>query len=372
MKIGIDIRSLMNGRYSGVGWYTFNLLDNLFKIDQENHYILFYNSSRPVELPKFDHPNVSYYGSRWPNKLFNLSLNFFSYPQLDKLIGGVDVFFSPNLHFISCSKGCRLVLAVHDLSFYLFPEFFTLKSRWWHRLILAKNILLRADIILTDSFSTKQDLVNQLAIKEQKVAVINLGVSGNFFNLAGDKISAVKQKYNLPEKFILFLGTIEPRKNVAGLIEAFNQLDSDRQLVIAGSHGWKTRLVDKLAQGNNKILFLNYVEEGDKPYLYHLADLFVYPSYYEGFGLPILEAMAAGCPVIAGSNSSQGEVLGDAGLLVNAFDVKEIKTAIESILLDDNLRQELKRRGQERAKNFIWEKTAQETLKIFQANLKAP
>ncbi len=129
MRIGIDIRCLMNDRYSGVSWYAYNLLKNLFESDRDNRYVLFYNSSKRVVLPEFNYDNVKYSGYRYPNKLLNLSLNFFSYPRIDKLIGGVDLFFVPNLHFIAWSDKCKRILTVHDLSFLRFRWIFSGAAR---------------------------------------------------------------------------------------------------------------------------------------------------------------------------------------------------------------------------------------------------
>lgn len=366
MKIGIDIRCLMNGRYSGVGWYAFNLLRNLFKLDRQNEYVLFYNSGKPVELPVWDYPNVKFCGFHYPNKLFNLSLNFFSRPYLDKLIGGADIFFSPNLHFSSVSSAGRSLVVVHDLSFLAYPRFFTLKQQLWHQLILKKNILSRAEMIVTDSQSTKQDLINLLGIKPEKIQVVYLGVSEKYqAEIDTEELARVREKYQLPEKFFLSIGTIEPRKNLSSAIKALQRLGWPADLVVIGEEGWKCRPVKKLMAGQENIHQLGYLDEGDKPAVYGLAIGLLYPSYYEGFGLPILEAMASGCPVIAGNNSSQGEVLEDCGLLVDPYNLAEISTAIELLMTDGSLRNKLIGQGKARAKEFNWARTAREILNIF-------
>ncbi|MFA5029556.1 MAG: glycosyltransferase family 1 protein [Patescibacteria group bacterium] len=363
MRIGVDVRCLMQQEYSGVSWYTFNLLENLFKLDQKNEYQLFYNSSKKVFLPKFDQANIGYRGFRFPNKLFNLAVNFGNWPKIDKLIGGTEVFFVPNLHFIALSQKTSRLITVHDLSFLRCPEFFTLRSRLRHWLIVLKKIINQADLIFADSDNTKQDLVELLKIKEEKIKVIYLGTKLTPASIE-DK-ERVRTKYHLPQKFILYLGTLEPRKNVPGIIRAYQLLAAEEELVIAGAAGWKTGEIYRLAKGNDKIKFFDYVAEEDKAALYSLARAFVYPSYYEGFGLPLLEAMACGCPVIGGGNSSQGEVVADAGLLVDAYNVREISLALESLLGDEGLRRLLIDRGLTRAKEFTWEKTAQEVLNIF-------
>jgi len=364
----------MNKNYSGVSYYTFNLLKAIFALDKENQYLLFYNSSKKVDLPEFNQPNVKYVGFHWPNKIFNLALNFFNEPKIDKLIGGVDIFFAPNLHFVAWSENCKKVIAVHDLSFLRFPEFFNFKMRLWHKLILWKNILGQADMITADSENTKNDLIELLKIPEGKIKVVYLGVSEEFRVLAKDdiRLENARKKHNLPEKFILYLGTLEPRKNIESIVEAYNLFSPPYEggdqrggydLVIAGGVGWKAKNIFKLAKKNSRIKFIGYVD--DRPALYNLASLFVYPSYYEGFGLPLLEAMACGCPVIAGANSSQGEVVGDAGLLVDPYNINEIKKAMEILLANNELRDDFMKSGLERAKEFTWQKTAEKVLESF-------
>ena len=179
MKIGVDARCLMNGNYSGVSWYAYHLLENIFQLDRANEYILFYNSSKKVQLPEFKYANVSWRGFRYPNKLLNVSLLLSDRPRINKLIGGVDVFFTPNLHFIALSGKCKKAMAVHDLSFIRYPRFFDLKMRWWHRLILRKNIIGRADLIVADSENTRNDLISLLKIprpEKSRLSIWELGM----------------------------------------------------------------------------------------------------------------------------------------------------------------------------------------------------
>lgn len=366
MKIGFDGRSLMNKNYSGVSFYAWQLLRALLALDQTNQYLVFYNSLKKVALPAFGQANADYRGFHFPNKLFNLSLLLFNQPKLDQLLGGVDIFFSPNLHFLSWSKPCRKVMVVHDLSFLAFPGWFDLKRRWWHYLILRKKFLEQADLLIADSFSTKDDLVDFLKIKPEKIVVAYPGVDERFQVIASqEELKRVKNKYNLPEKFILFLSTLEPRKNLAGVMAAFKLLKGDYQLLIVGGRGWKDKKILDLAQNQPRIKFLGYLAEADKPALYNLADLLIYPSFYEGFGLPPLEAMACGTPAILGNNSSQKEAVAGAGLLVDPFNLTEIKEAMTAALFDQNLRKELIERGLERVKRFTWQNTAKAVLEAL-------
>ena len=356
----------MAENYSGVAWYAFNLLQALLALDKNNQYIFFYNNAKPVNLPVFNQSNVSYRGFQYSNKLLSLSFNFLNRPKIDKMIGGVDVFFMPNINFCALSSNCRRVITVHDLSFLRYPYFYTLKSRLWHQNLLAKKIIQQADAIIAVSDSTKNDLIDLLNIEAGKIKVIAEGVDGKFQPTDNQiELARVKKRYKLPEKFLLFLGTLEPRKNIESIISAFNQLKTDHYLVIGGDRGWKSKTIRDLAAKNAKIKIIGYVAEEDKRGLYSLADIFVYPSYYEGFGLPLIEAMACGVPVIAGSNSSQAEVINSAGLLVDPYNVNEIKQAIEFILQDEVLRDKLIKNGLARAKAYNWAKTAQATLDVF-------
>jgi len=379
MRIGFDIRCLMNKKYSGVSWYAFNLLNALLAIDQKNEYVLFYNSAKPVSLPKFAQPNARLVDFHWPNKLFNSLLIFFDWPKLDQLIGGCDIFFTPNLHFVSWSDRCKKIVVIHDLSFWVNPVWFTLKQRLWHKLILNTKIVQTADVIIADSYSTKNDLVDLLGIRPEKIRVVYLGMTNDQLPITNEIFNTklhdeILDKYHITHPFFLFVGTIEPRKNVLGIIKAWQKLNQDVGLVLAGNWGWKIGkmtndqfpITNSNAEKNKKIKFLGYVPEEDKAALYQSATALIYPSYYEGFGLPILEAMASGCPVICGNNSSQGEVLGDCGLMVNSDNINEISRAMELMLEDGDLRQDFIRRGMERAKEFTWLKTAQQVLEIFE------
>jgi len=374
MTIGVDIRCLMNSKYSGVSLYTLNLLMALIESDQTNQYKLFYNSAKPVALPEFKAANVELVSYHWPNKLFNFSLNFFNRPRLDKLVGGCDIFFLPNLSFAPVSDSRRLVLTIHDLSFLAYPAFFNFKQRLWHKLILQKGIINRADQIITDSLSTKNDLVDLLGVRPEKITVVYLGVENKYFNcLPDEELARIKNKYKLPKKFFLFVGTIEPRKNLLGLIEAWQPLKDRASLVLAGAWGWKNQEIKKLKNQeystSGGLLFLDYVDEADKPALYQLATALAFPSFYEGFGLPVLEAMAMGVPVVCSNTSSLPEVAGVAALYADPNNIGAWTHQLAEVLKNKKTANELRERGLARAKEFSWEKTAAATFKVYREAL---
>ncbi|RJR31321.1 glycosyltransferase family 1 protein [Candidatus Parcubacteria bacterium] len=357
MRIGIDIRSLAEKNYSGIPFFTLNLLENLFKIDKENTYLLFCNSKGKAALPEFKHPNAKVLKFNYPNKFFNLSMAFFGFPKIDKLLGGLDVFILPNWLFYSIGDKTRLVTVAHDLAFKKYPGFFSPKQRLWHRLINPKKIFKKSDRIVAISESTKNDLIKDLGITEQKIKLIYPGItdSGNKIN---ETTESVRKKYDLPENFILFVGTIEPRKNLSALISACRQLNL--HVVVAGSLGYKAKsfLADK------DIIYIGYVPESEKSALYSLAKVFVYPSFYEGFGFPPLEAALCGTPVICGCNSSLPEVAGDFAVMVDPYNVEELKNAINQVLTG-NIKDHTQQIKERLLLKYNWQHAAQMFLEVI-------
>lgn len=367
MRIAVDIRPLLEPQKAGVSLYTLNLVRWLVKRGA-NEYKLFCNSYGrpfPEDAPPED-INVRHYRRRWPNKLLNGCFTAFGFPGIDSMVRGADVLYLPNLNF--AAAGCPMVLTVHDLSFHRYPEFFSPKQRLWHRLIDTHRLLKKASIVVAVSKHTKDDIVETFGVDESRIRIVTPAVSGEFKPRDDKRISAVRSEYDLPERFILYLGTLEPRKNIEGLIRAFDIAESDVDLVIAGGTGWMYDRIFQAAERSKKrgrIRFLDYVAEWDKPALYSAAEAFAYPSFYEGFGMPALEAMACGTPVIASHASSLGEVVGDAGLLVNPANREEIAYAIDSIINDKALRDRFRAKGMERASSFSWEKGAIELERAF-------
>lgn len=372
MKIGIDIRSLMSPVRTGVGEYTCQLLGAIFKLDKVNQYFLFYNSYSDFSknIPKWEQENVHYIHTRWPNKLLNFSLKMMRRPHLDSLITKInkeklDIFFSPNPYFTAVSKKSKFILTLHDLSFEYFPEFCSTKQKLW--VIDTKKQCQRADLILAVSENTRRDAICKYGIAPEKIKVLYPGISchpeNNHRSLA---------KYNLPNKLILFLATIEPRKNIIGIIEAFeksySRLPLPYSLVIAGPNGWHYDKVYKRAQTSplrDKIKFLGYVDADDKPALYQKADLFLFPSFYEGFGFPVLEALACGTPVITSNRSSLPEITENAGYLINPNNTLSISEAIVQILNNKALGDHFKSKGLKQALKFNWQQTATNWLNII-------
>lgn len=388
MNIGIDINPLLTSPRTGVGEYTFELLNALFVLDKKNQYFLFSNSfSKNPDDEMWDQKNVHFIHTRVPNKIFHLFMQLTRRPYIDELIvkqyekknkvkiGHLDIFFSPNIGFSSLSQKCKKILTVHDLSFELFPDCFSLKMRLWHKLLRPKKQCTKAEIIFVPSENTKRDIVDIYNISPEKIHVLHLGQSEVFAlpkEYSSDHLRLIKEKYHLPEKYILFLGTLEPRKNIENVIEAFSLFQQEfpipageYTLVIAGTNGWKYKRIQKSIQKTKQVKHIGYVFEEDKPILYTSAALFVYPSFYEGFGLPVLEAMGSGVPVITSNRSSLPEITSGAAYLVDPHSVEEIKTGMERILFSEGVSHNFVQKGLVQAQKFDWNQTAQKFLDLL-------
>lgn len=380
MRIGIDIRCLLSGKRTGVEEYAIELLEHLFARDRENAYVLFWSGWTLPKCPnEWDKrfPNVRLSAFRIPNKLLNVSLWYFGWPFLDRLVGGTDVFFVPNLNFAAFSRKTKVVVTAHDLSFEYCPETFSLKRRLWHLFVRFRSLIRRTDQVIAVSSSTRDDLVRLYRTPSASIRVIRSGIAERFrfFDRNDSELRRVKEKYQLPYRFVLFLGTVEPRKNISALLRAWEGVVREQdlsgvELVIAGSFGWKGgdlarewRALSDIAR--KRIRRIGFVDDVDKPALYNLASVFVYPSLYEGFGFPPLEALLSGTPVIAPTNSSFPEMLGSSALLIDALRPDDLRRAILEVLRDRRLAQRLSEKGREIASRFRWDTTAKETLAVF-------
>ncbi len=379
MRIGIDIRCLAEGRRTGVEEYTLGLLKELLHSGGDHQYVLFFNSWKPA--PRLlqaltHHDNVTLRAYRFPNKLLNFCLWYLRFPTLDWLMGGVDVVFLPNQNFVGVSRHVPLVVTAHDLSFELFPETFSWKQRLWHYFVNFRGLTKRATRVIAVSQSTKSDIVNAYGTRENKVVVIPSGYDTRLgvIDRNNQSLLVVQKRYSLPFKYVLSFATFEPRKNLISVIEAYEEFvlqnpTSPYHLVLAGSPGWEKRALYQRIRSSkvyDKIHLIGFVEEADKAAVYNLASVFVYPSVYEGFGFPPLEAMACGVPVIVSHSSSLPELVVDAGILVDPYRPQEIFDALEALLKETELAQLLSKRGLERVKNYSWSKTAASTLALFE------
>ena len=351
MKAIIDCEILKN-QETGVEKYTKELIRHLDgKVDLK----LLHNSD-------VSHPLFSKYSTIClKRKKFPFSRSFYALFFPPKIFGGILHAPTPVTPFWKKPK-CKLIITVHDLTPLIFPQYHNWRRRIFFRLFL-KHIISMSDAIIVDSQTTKKDVSTFFSTPENKINVVHLASDMKPVNVQ------LPSKYGLRGDYLLYVGTVEPRKNLLRLFEAFNQLDQKLKLVIVGVSGWDNKAVYQTKNPN--IIFTGYVPEEDLPVFYCNAKLLVYPSLYEGFGIPILEAMNCGCPVITSNISSMPEVAGDAALLVDPYSVEEIKCAVQRLLSDAKLRKRLIDNGVRQASRFSWEKTANETIKVYEKVLEA-
>jgi len=380
LRIGIDISSLLNhGPDIGAGRYIFNLIKNLVSIDKKNTYIL------TGRYETKDYLEIIYKLNNDLNGRFELKLLKASHKKTDlwdklrfpplELTGfRADILHCPD-YLVPPTLNKNIVITIHDLAFVRYPEF---NFDWFIKKYtdLVRKNTLKARGIIVDSLSTKNDLVRFFNINPDKIEVIYLAADNIFRKLNnGEKDMNSLLKYGINKKYILSVGIIEPRKNFATLIKAFNYIKEkdpsfNYSLVIAGRTGWKSE--DTYAEREKSpyredIIFTGRVTDSELVQIYNSAELFVCPSIFEGFGMPPLEAMSCGLPVIVSDTSSLKEVIGDSGILVKAEDEQEIARRILDVLKNKDLKETLIKKSLSRAKEFSWGKTAAGTLKAYKS-----
>lgn len=382
MKIVIDIRPLGEEIHSGVQEYTLNITQALASKLNEKDQILLFSTGKKFELHssiikslQAEKKNVIRKHLDAPSKLVNLSFKLNIANWFYDFLERPDVFFAPNINFLP-RFGDRLktILTIHDLSFRAHPDFFTFRQRIWHRLVGLKTSIETADTVVSVSRSTRADVLDYFDITQNKVSVIHPGVDESFedFDFTDQKEKKLRKKFDLPSQdFVLCLATLEPRKNLQTLIKAFELVKrDDLHLVLVGSKGWKYKKIlqriDK-SKSTDCIHWFGSCRRENRVYLYNLASVFVYPSYFEGFGLPPLEALASGTPVITSQTTSLPEVVKNAGILVDPRRPEEFAEAIEMVLKNEDLRRKLIEEGKEQSSKFSWSKAASKLSKIFKA-----
>lgn len=365
MRIGIDLSAIQSTK-SGVDWYTHHVIKEIMGLLRpDERLFLFTNRETGFEKEATSHPGVTVVMSRFP---YQEPWRQFILPLLLRR-HEIDVCFFTNF-VLSVAGSCPMVLTIHDLSFKLFPRTHSLRNVIWARSLVPISTR-RARHIIADSHNTKLDLLRTMSVPEEKVTVVHLGASGLFSPEPEPGDDQAVSGYGIVKPYVLYVGTLEPRKNLTMLIRSFDKLaksNPDIHLVLAGRRGWMAQAIfDELERRDliGRVHITGYVQDQHLPALYRGAAAFIYPSLYEGFGLPPLEAMSAGTPVIVSKNSSLPEVVGDAGLYVNPLDPAELTKAMEAVVGDPELAQSLREKGLKRAGLFSWKKTAEKTLQII-------
>jgi glycosyltransferase involved in cell wall biosynthesis len=379
MNIVVDIRDLMSGRLTGVEIYTVNLLKALSEIDNENNYFLYtnaYDKNVLKRLKKYNLPNFfKIIHTRIPNKILNLSLALFEKPKIDKIIlkhypeiEKIDVFFMPDLRPVSLSKNVKLITTFHDLAFLKHPNFFTLRSRIYFKLLTLNRLIKNCKKIISVSNFTKDEIINFFPKSKEKIKVIYEG-PGTEMKRTIDKKEIIdfRKRYRLTNDFFLCLASINPRKNFNNIIKAFrifkSQTDKKIDLIIAG--GINTQLFpENIIDAYDDIRYIGMIDEIDKEILYLTAKAFINVSFYEGFGLTILEAFQCGTPVICSNSTALGEIAKGSAILVDPNNIFELTESMNKVLNNDTIRN-LRKKALKKVNEFGWKKCADETLKIF-------
>lgn len=356
-RFGYDDKGLP--KRVGSSEFCYQLLVNIEKYDVNNEYRIYLPTNPTPDLPK-ERLNWKYIvvPETWLWTLFGLSKKLLS--------ENLDIFFSPT-HYAPFLPKVAQVISILDVSYKHFPEMFPkkdlIKLALWGKLSI-KN----AKKIVTISKSSRDDIIKEYKVKPAIVEVVSVGIKDVKEN-SMEKNEFIN-KYSLENPYVLFVGTLQPRKNIIKLIEAFSLLESeDIDLVIVGRKGWdygETLNAPKKFGIENRVKFLDNVSNEDLPLFYKNAEVFVLPSLYEGFGLPVLEAMQYGCPVVTSNVSSLPEAGGDAALYFDPNNAQDIAKQIEKVLSSEKLKKEMIEKGHEQVKKFSWEKSAKEVIKVFE------
>jgi glycosyltransferase involved in cell wall biosynthesis len=383
MKIGIDARFLTHPQPGGFKTYTENLVATLARIDSDNEYVLYLDRQPDPRDAVPSQPN-------FVTRVVPVRIPVVGLPSREQFALGkqvkadrVDLFHSPCLT-APLVLSCPLVITVHDM-IWAFPENFTSRGSWslkrrfidWYNYLIPRFAIRRASAIITVSQASKDSISKTLRINGDKITVTH-EAAGSAFRLIEDaeRLESARKKYELPSKYILALGAADPRKNIKSLIQAYgllsDELRREYQLAIVWTHPFLaseiSKLVEELGLSGN-VCFLRQVPNEDLVSIYNLASIFVFPSRYEGFGLPLLEAMSCGVPVVAANNSSIPEIVEDAAILFDAQDMSGISDTMRQVLADESVQARLRRDGLERAARFSWDKCGFETISVYKKAL---
>jgi glycosyltransferase involved in cell wall biosynthesis len=367
MRIAFDATGIPR-LMAGAAVYTCELARALAAVDSENEYVIFARGTHFDDLPAM-RPGVRVLKVRAPSRPLRLLWEQTVLPwRLRQL--RIDVLHSPHHTMPLAPCGCRRVVTFHDLTFFLLPERYPTTRRLYFQTMTRLSARV-ADAVIVPSEAVKGDVMRILGLPRERVFAIPEAAGPAFHPQDAVAIEAVRRRYGLEGPFLLSVGSLEPGKNRERLLQAFARLRArglTHTLVVAGQRAWRYEGEAPLAQQlglADSVRFLGHVPQADLPALYSAAEVFVFPSLYEGFGLPALEALACGTPVVASNVSALPEVVGDAALQVPPLDVEALADAMERLLRDDGLRSDLRERGLARAAQFSWEKAARQTVEVY-------
>lgn len=370
MRVGIDITPLAGNR-SGVGHFLYYQLTHLLRLASDDCFTAFSSGlhrTGAAFLPGL----AAYRHIPVPTRGLYALWSRLAWPAVDRLLGGVDVYHATN-YFLPPAATARRVLTIYDLTFLRRPDLCSPKIVGPFRRKVPR-MAGDADAILTCSQASKQDIVELLGVPEERVRVAYGAVDAQLKPVPrAEAQSTVKERFSVVAPFVLYAGTIEPRKNVSGLLRAFAHVASKtpHTLVLVGSMGWQPEPIGKTIRDlglDTRVKWLGYLpRHTDLAMFYSAADAFVFPSFYEGFGLPVLEALACACPVVTSNVSSLPEVAGDAALYVNPEDDGDLAAKLLNVLTNESLRDSLSKRARAQAARFSWDDCARETLACYRS-----
>ena len=380
MRVGIDYTAAARQR-AGIGRYTRELITALLALESAHQYVIFAatggldTGSWKLETERLRASSIQYPVSSIQFRTLPLSDDWLArlwhrlrLPiPVETITGSLDLFYSPDFVLPPTRRNTRTLLTIHDLSFLHYPDHFVSQLVHYLSQVVPCSVA-RADRVLTDSQATRADLIAHFGTPPEKVEVLYSGVHPRFCpQLEASETERIRARYGLGERpYILSVSTLQPRKNYVRLIRSFANLKAGTQLVIAGGRGWLYQDILAEAEGHgDRVRILGFVDDADLPALYRNAALFVFPSLYEGFGLPVLEAMACGIPVVCSNASSLPEIAGDAALLVDPLDTDGLAETMARALEDADLRREMIARGLAQAARFTWEQAARQLLAAF-------
>jgi len=376
-SIIINAISLLS-KFTGIAKYTYEISKRILQLDPDLDSTFYYGYfSKKLYFPDF--PNYISSEEIFAKKLKNIFAKIYFFKKIARegilftskfLNKKCDVYWEPNIVPIRHIKSRHLVTTVHDFSFYVYPDWHPKETMEYFKKHFWENIS-KSESIITASQCTKNEICEFLHYDPSRVSVVHHGVDYRNFRLYDkDMMQTFVDLYKLPEKFILFVGSIEPRKNLKNALLAYNSLPDtfkkEYKFLLAGFSGWNNaEVMDIICRGKGNIIYLGYLSDRELAYLYNLASVFIYPSLYEGFGLPPLEAMACGAPVIVSRVSSMPEICGEAAYYVDPLNVSDIAEGIYTMTTNKDLRKFFIDKGLQKVKLFDWDTSAKEHLAIF-------
>jgi glycosyltransferase involved in cell wall biosynthesis len=366
MKVCVDVQSVL-GQRAGVGRYTRNLVEQLGATAASNSLSLFYFDFKRKGT-NLALPGVSHHVIRWcPGRLARFAWRILRWPPFNVFCDDADVYHFPNFILPPMKRG-KSVVTVHDMSFVRFPQFAERKNERYLSTRIRDTVE-RADAVITDSHFTADELQSLLKVSRDRIFPVHLGIGNHFKPASPETVTAALAELRIRQPYIITVGTVEPRKNLTFLFEVFEKLaEFDGCLVVAGMAGWKYEPIlerMKTSPKAEKIRYIEYVDESLLPALYTGAELFACTSLYEGFGLPPLEAMACGTPVVSSPSGSLKEVLGNAAIMPEEHDPNLWVTQMTKALSDSECRQKLVADGRKRASEYDWTRTARRTWDVY-------